>query len=228
MTAGSPVPNPDGGATVEQESPFPPHGQSTSGLKPNGRVRTPATGVQAVRDEMVAEVARALGFAGVSPFEIEDFRIEDVADRLRRAGYRRVSEDDDTIDRVAEALHARNCDCTAWSDEDLASARAAVRALREETLVMALEVHIVQTETGSHIEPPLDPAWSDLVKLQWKAAVVSIATGASVYIEEDDGELVLTGLMFSYGAGDFDHLWAVLNGIQIGFGESAALRGDQP
>lgn len=48
-------------------------------------------GFQAASDEMRGEVARALGYAGVSPFEIEDFRIEDVADRLHRAGYRRVS-----------------------------------------------------------------------------------------------------------------------------------------
>lgn len=128
---------------VAQDAPFLPDASTASGLEDSGRVRTPGTGVQAARDEMVAEVARALGYAGVSPFEIEDFRIEDVADRLRRAGYRRVVEDDTTVERVARALfgdfdgvvdgmtfdEAREQTREAYRDR----ARAAVRALREDT-----------------------------------------------------------------------------------------------
>lgn len=69
------------------------------------------------------------------------------AEAAIRAGWRLVSEDDDTIDRVARALHADRCDCGDYDDHlnwvkdeldmnempDVEAARAAVRALREET-----------------------------------------------------------------------------------------------
>jgi hypothetical protein len=94
-------------------------------------------GIQPVRDEMVAEVARALGCAGVSPFEIEDWRIVDFTDRLHRAGYRRVTDDD--VERVARAMATK--DGWQWDGEYGAAgkpdywrwAAEAVRALREET-----------------------------------------------------------------------------------------------
>jgi hypothetical protein len=114
MSAGVPNPRADGGP-VEQDAPFLGSPESASGLNPGGRVRTPEEGVQAVRDGMVAEVARALGYAGVSPFEIEDWRIEDFADRLHRAGYRRVVEDEDTIERLAKTM--AEADGWDWGDE---------------------------------------------------------------------------------------------------------------
>ncbi len=88
---------------------------------------------------MVAEVARALGYAGVSPFEIEDFKIEDVADRLHRAGFRLVSEDEATVERVARAMFEGEFPKSSWDDGAGRAgqevwrgwARAAVRALRE-------------------------------------------------------------------------------------------------
>jgi hypothetical protein len=58
------------------------------------------------------------------------------------AGYRRVVEDDDTIERVARILHDRLCDradgdeaCEDYDDHRWwkADARAVVRALREDT-----------------------------------------------------------------------------------------------
>lgn len=120
-------------------TPFPPQeGDSGATNTPNPG-QSAIGGSRAVRDEMVAEVARALGYAGVSPFEIEDFRIEDVADRLWRAGYRRVSVDDATVERVARALAEH--DGYTWNvdaDGDVANpgyylprARAAVQALRD-------------------------------------------------------------------------------------------------
>lgn len=122
---------------VDQDAPFLPAPETASGPDSGGRVKTPGTGVQAARDEMVAEVARALGYAGVSPFEIEDFRIEDVADRLRRAGFRRVMVDDTTAEQVGQVImHALakvagedyDSPKAAWSEVG----RAAVRALRED------------------------------------------------------------------------------------------------
>jgi hypothetical protein len=112
-----PTPQPDQGAT---NPPNPPRDATASGNDGSGR--------------LVAEVARALGYAGVSPFEIEDFKIEDVADRLHRAGFRLVSEDEATVERVAQAIALTD----AWLPlpEEIkagfrAQARAAVRALRE-------------------------------------------------------------------------------------------------
>lgn len=124
-----PTPQPDQGAT---NPPNRPQGATTSGNDGSGRLR--------------AEVARALGNAGVSPFEIEDFKIEDVADRLHRAGLRLVSEDEATVTRIAEqtrkhaldvdrsnrAQDADYCTCGELIEEwDEHWVRAAVRALRE-------------------------------------------------------------------------------------------------
>lgn len=41
----------------------------------------------------------------------------------------------------------------------------------------AMNVHLVHTSTGSHIEPPLDQTWPDVKKLMWQAAVVRHDTG---------------------------------------------------
>lgn len=87
------------------------------------------------------------------------------------------------------------------------------------------EVRRVVTGTGSHIEPPLDPAWPDLDKLRWKAAVVLVNTGVAAHVEEQPSGFVLSGLMFSYGPEDYAGMWSVLNGIEIG--HAAALRGGE-
>jgi hypothetical protein len=80
-----------------------------------------------------------------------------------------------------------------------------------------MDVRRVETQGGSHIEPPLRSEWSELEKLRWKAAVTSLETGFALRVDEDqDGEFVLSGAMFSYGGSGFEHLWAVLNGVALG------------
>lgn len=50
-----------------------------------------------------------------------------------------------------------------------------------------MSVTRVQTANGSHIEPPLDPAWDDLTKLQWLAEVTTLDTGLPVEVTEAQG-----------------------------------------
>lgn len=116
---------------VKQMTPFPPEGVDT------GATNTPNPDPSAIPSGNVgsgrlkAEVTRALGNAGVSPFEIEDFRIEDVADRLHRAGFRLVSDDEATVERVAAKIWGSGV-LSGWSldmEHYRVMARAAVRAL---------------------------------------------------------------------------------------------------
>lgn len=134
MTAGSPVPDPKSGGPFERDGAgtaavssaavragvFLSVSDSGSGQDGSGDLRARLAGL--VRQPFEGWVS--------SPTEAY---ADAVADAVLADGFRRVVEDDATIERVAEALHARNCDCTAWSDKDLTAARAAVRALREET-----------------------------------------------------------------------------------------------
>lgn len=46
-----------------------------------------------------------------------------------------------------------------------------------------MRVERVAMESGSRVEPPMDPAWDDLTKLQWLAAVAELDTGLSVSVE---------------------------------------------
>lgn len=87
---GGPVPA-DAVAQGATNPPNPPGSAIPSGNDGSGRLR--------------AEVARALGNAGVSPFEIEDFKIEDVADRLHRVGFRLVVDDDTTVVGLVREFH---------------------------------------------------------------------------------------------------------------------------
>jgi hypothetical protein len=112
-----------------------------------------ATGeVQAARDDLRADLAAVIAHPKM-PADIRRFAGEDECDRCTRAldaadavlaaGFRRVSEDDDTVEQVAQALAVHDgyvwdvvdgaADNVANPDYYLARARAAVRALREET-----------------------------------------------------------------------------------------------
>lgn len=134
-------------------TPFPPERQRTSGLKPDGRVRTPETGSQTLRDEMAAfaheatriEISRLATIRELpSPYQA----VEQAVDALFAAGFRRLFEDDDTINRLADALHTEECGCgdfdehltevkTQFDEDDDDTyhrmARVVVRALREDT-----------------------------------------------------------------------------------------------
>jgi len=74
----------------------------------------------------------------------------------------------------------------------------------------------VKTSSGSHIEPPLDEAWSDAQKLAWHAAVVAADTGLTITVHQD-------GHLFSVGepglgrtGTPYREAWTLLNGINAG------------
>lgn len=87
----------------------------------------------------------------------------------------------------------------------------------------------VRTSTGSYVEPPLDPGWDDLTKLQWHAAVVSYDTGLNVHISPGDSSIKRFGEWrkihgtYSVRCGasstilpNFHSTWTYLNGISMG------------
>lgn len=74
---------------------------------------------------------------------------------------------------------------------------------------------------GSHIEPPLDPDWSELTKLEWKAAVTQIDTGLRINIHEvgPDRYAVAVGGSSSSSRSYYDP-WDYLTAVTIGAEES--------
>lgn len=164
MSGGSPHPEAETDGPVDQDGPFLTRGESASGLEPGGRVTTPETGVQALRGEMRASSPMDAVEALAALLEPEAFNPDQLADEGWRArtqdtalgyaglviasGYRRVVEDDDTIERLAEVL-AKADGWFPWAqpvgvEQEVAvgddikdgfrsMARAVVRALREET-----------------------------------------------------------------------------------------------
>lgn len=85
-----------------------------------------------------------------------------------------------------------------------------------------VEVERVFSENGmsSHIEPPLDPEWSDLQKLQWHAAIVEMDTGVKFTIREQrtNGRLYYGYSYRNVGAtaNDYYDMWTFLNGFSDG------------
>lgn len=85
-----------------------------------------------------------------------------------------------------------------------------------------LAVRRVETERGSHIEPPLDESWPDFVKLRWWAGVVFADSGLRVDVTRwsSPGQYSLTGKTpvrsWSRGAGSFDQAWLMLTNIGMG------------
>lgn len=137
---------------MKQVTPFPPDGSSVERRTPVRRYADapgPAQGESAaLRETLAALIAHPKMPADVRRFAGEDecdrcTRSLAAADAVLRAGFRRVVEDDVTIERLAKALAA--FDGYVWSEDDgaadnvanpdyyLRRARAVVRALREET-----------------------------------------------------------------------------------------------
>ncbi|APC46665.1 hypothetical protein I5H34_gp088 [Mycobacterium phage Empress] len=88
---------------------------------------------------------------------------------------------------------------------------------------------MIRTEHGWTPEPELDPAWPDLVKLRWNAALIRDETGLSVTVHEANysiGGVQQTGwysVRLRYGmtssvsvAHSYDSAWTYLNGIRAG------------
>lgn len=92
-----------------------------------------------------------------------------------------------------------------------------------------MNVTRVNTGRGSHIEPPLNPDWPDLTKLEWKAAVVEMDTGLRARVREGGHDELVGGawkpIPNSYqlriGTGSigplaFRSAWDVLTGAETG------------
>ena len=85
-----------------------------------------------------------------------------------------------------------------------------------------LAVRRVQTERGSHIEPPLDETWPDFLKLRWQTGVVFADSGLRVDVTRwsNPGEYSLSGKTpnggWSRGAGPFYQAWRTLGDLSMG------------
>ena len=95
----------------------------------------------------------------------------------------------------------------------------------------ALTVTRVRTDTGTHIEPPLDESWDDHTKLCWHAAVimcdcpgikVQVKTGGlkrkrfRKWVEVPGVYNIMVGHS-SAAPFTYREAWDYLNGVQIGW-----------
>lgn len=82
-----------------------------------------------------------------------------------------------------------------------------------------MKVERVMTEGGDHIEPPLDPNWTELRKLEWLAAVVAVDTGFVVTVRQAPSHrwrYCLSGPGWGLSDMAFAQCWDYLSGISIG------------
>jgi hypothetical protein len=86
-------------------------------------------------------------------------------------------------------------------------------------------VRRVRDNTGSHIEPPFNPAWSDEDKLRWHAAVTTFDTGLTIRVGPagysingvpQHGYYSIQVGWSSCGPLDLDSGWTYINGIAAG------------
>jgi hypothetical protein len=90
----------------------------------------------------------------------------------------------------------------------------------------------VHTDTGSHLEPPLEQGWDEAARLAWRAAVSSHDTGVSVQVDADTleeqrgarrkwhivpGMYNLTIGPASYGPMPYGSAWTFLNGAEADY-----------
>ena len=92
-----------------------------------------------------------------------------------------------------------------------------------------MNVERIHTDTGSHIEPPLDPSWSEQEKIEWQAAVVRADTGLSINVKPArfsrngihqrgyfDVAYQAPGISGSHGPMTYEATWTFLNGVSLG------------
>ncbi|MFC8531876.1 hypothetical protein [Nocardia sp. NPDC057227] len=87
------------------------------------------------------------------------------------------------------------------------------------------QVRRIRDDTGSHIEPGLNPDWPELWKLRWQAAVVQATTGVHIAIHQSASTPRWFGLSYYVGALskflsvslDCHQMWSHLNGIESGY-----------
>lgn len=83
-----------------------------------------------------------------------------------------------------------------------------------------IEVHFCEDDSVITPEPPLDPRWSDLDKLRWKAGCLYASTG--VRFEIVTGAWGYDPILYGYyghsSGGDysFGEMWTWLNGVETG------------
>lgn len=110
----------------------------------------------------------------------------------------------------------------------------AIEALRH--CIETMTVTRVHTATGSHIDPPLDQDWDDLMKLRWQAAVVTADTGLAVRVSPAHLQYratrwspwrIQSGVYdvhvgsSSCGAMRYAEAWSYLNGVAAGANAAA-------
>lgn len=75
----------------------------------------------------------------------------------------------------------------------------------------------VHTDSGSHIEPPLDQAWDEPTKLTWHAASVTHDTGINITIHDaEQGFYNLAVGSSSISPLDYRSAWDFLIGVHTG------------
>lgn len=98
-------------------------------------------------------------------------------------------------------------------------------------------VQRVTTATGSRIDPPLNDSWSDLKKLEWKAAVIEADTGLKIEIYDPRSATKFFGgwvrdrprrYGFLVGCSSaasfsFGQAWTFMNGIELGYKTAGAV-----
>lgn len=95
-----------------------------------------------------------------------------------------------------------------------------------------MEIRTLRADDGStYVDPPLDPNWSKLVQLQWKAATVYDEVGVNIMVDsyENSSSYELyyqISTEWSKGiTGSFYEIWNHMNGIAIGAREIIMRRG---
>lgn len=97
-----------------------------------------------------------------------------------------------------------------------------------------MDVKMVTDGNMTRPEPPLDEGWSDRVKLEWKAALVSLESGLAIDIHPADYRVKKFGVWVKakpdhynimvvgdYGSSTsgpflFNEAWTYLNGVETG------------
>lgn len=77
--------------------------------------------------------------------------------------------------------------------------------------------------TGTHIEPPLNPKWSELEKLRYLAAVVALDVGAEIGVEVSSIAKLFTASTYTVlwpsgasGPKSFEQTWCFITGMRAG------------
>lgn len=89
-----------------------------------------------------------------------------------------------------------------------------------------MDVTRVREDGKSRVEPPMDPGWDALTRLQWHAAVVEHDTGLPVAVREEAPSRYVASVGRGYLGGlSYRDTWVFLNGVDTGACE--AMRGSR-